>query len=450
MARILIVTSGLTGIFNATSRLISLLANNGHSVSSASPGPDLSPKHLFFSHVVLDPLMQKSAITLPSDMNARGFAGFVKRNIFRSRRRKEAVDIIEPKDFLPLVESLSPDLLIIDIEMHEYIIQSFSTKVPIILLNQFFSVWTSSSLPDIQSETIVGRGMAGSKLGMSLAFIKLLVSRKFGAVKRSIISGGLTRKEVFRELAKKWNFPSDFIGYDLWPGPFLYDKIPVFNMTLEAMDFPHTKRKNLHYIGPMVDEERVDRPAETSNSYSLEDAFQKAEKSAFQIVYCSVGTLSKGDEEFLLNVVKAFRELPEWILILSIGKQLEEKNFESNLENVYVFSHVPQLEVLSKASVALVHGGVHTINECLLYQVPMLVYSGKKSDQNGCAARLAYHGLGYRCDKDLDQKDDIRDKILAISKDKKIKNNLGKMHQLITEFANGHRIHDLIEKALIG
>ncbi len=448
MAKILIVTSGLTGIFNASSKLISVLREKGHSVTSASPNQDIITENLAFPHAYLNPLVQNSIINIPTDTNLKGIMGLIKKYISYRARRNEALLSIEPTDFLPLVESLTPDLIMIDIEMHEYIIQSYSSKIPILLLNQFFSVWSDGRLPDIQSDTIIGRGRSGTRIGIRIDFIKLLIKRNYRAFKMSLLSGGVSRKEILVKMAKKWNFPLEFIGCNLWPGPFVYEKITVLNMTSEALDFPHKKRQNLKYIGPMVNLERKDSDPITNNTYSLKEVFRKAKNSGFKIVYCSVGTMKVDDTGFLERVVAAMRELPTWILIISIGKFPEEQRFMNRTENVFTFSHVPQLEVLSRATIAIIHGGVHTINECMMLKVPMLAYSGKKSDQNGCTARLIYHGLAYAGDKDLDTSDDIRRKIIALSNDKNIKKELNKKHLLIQKQLKGNVLHELIEKAI--
>jgi UDP:flavonoid glycosyltransferase YjiC (YdhE family) len=97
---------------------------------------------------------------------------------------------------------------------------------------------------------------------------------------------------------------------------------------------------------------------------------------------------------------------------------------------------------------AIVHGGIHTINECIMLKVPMLIYSGKKSDQDGNAARLIYHGLTYKTDKDLDTSEDICKKIIALSEDENIRNKMKEMYQLSQEQLRSNYLNELIEGAL--
>ncbi|MEM9546190.1 MAG: glycosyltransferase [Bacteroidota bacterium] len=445
MAKILIVTSGLTGIFNAVKQLVSILEEGGHVVTSASPRQDIDVKDLGFSHIVLNPLSQSPIVRIPLDKHKKGISTLLYKHLIRGKRRSQALEVIEPLDFLPLVQSLSPDMILIDIEMHEYIFQAHSTGIPVVLLNQFFSVWTSASLPDIQSNTVPGIGFTGSKPGLWLSFVRLLAKRNYRAARMSLLSGGVSRIEILHQLAKKFDFPRDAIGYNLWPGPIVYNKLKVLNMTLEALEWPHAKRPMMRYIGPMVNLDRNDPKAQTTNDYTLEAVFEKAEQSGAKIVYCAVGTMKTGKSDFLKNLVEGMGALSSWILVLSVGKHIDEAAYRGDRTNVFTFSHVPQLEVLSKASVAIVHGGIHTIHECLLLKVPMLIYSGKKADQNGNAARLVYHGLAHHGDRHTDTKKDIIRKIERLAQDQKIKDA---MDELCTELK--HRSGEDVVKEILG
>ena len=71
-------------------------------------------------------------------------------------------------------------------------------------------------------------------------------------------------------------------------------------------------------------------------------------------------------------------------------------------DNVTILKWAPQLQILEMASCAITHGGITSINECVHYGVPMLVYSTAHGDQNGCAARIGWHGLGIVGDRVAD------------------------------------------------
>jgi UDP:flavonoid glycosyltransferase YjiC (YdhE family) len=95
------------------------------------------------------------------------------------------------------------------------------------------------------------------------------------------------------------------------------------------------------------------------------------------------------------------------MLVAGLGRNIEPEALGPLPPNVAAFSWTPQLRLLGAAACSVNHGGIHTINECIHFGVPMVVYSGQRYDQNGCAARIAYHGLGLRGDKDRDDADQI-------------------------------------------
>ncbi len=111
------------------------------------------------------------------------------------------------------------------------------------------------------------------------------------------------------------------------------------------------------------------------------------------------------------KVIRAVQNQQDWVLIISLGGKLKITNFGNVPENVYLKEWVPQLQVLQNTDCSINHAGINTINECIHFKVPMLVYSGKRHDQNGCAARVTYHQIGLVGDKDLDTNEHIKNKI---------------------------------------
>ena len=135
-----------------------------------------------------------------------------------------------------------------------------------------------------------------------------------------------------------------------------------------------------------------------------------------QVIYCSVSSLIAGDESFLDNLIAAVGKRPEWELIIGLGGKIKADTFKDLPPNVHPFDWVPQLKVLSFADLSINHAGIHSVNECIHFGVPMLIYSGKKYDQDGTAARLQASGCAFRADKDLSSPADIRTDIDRVLK----------------------------------
>ena len=69
-------------------------------------------------------------------------------------------------------------------------------------------------------------------------------------------------------------------------------------------------------------------------------------------------------------------------------------------EGAHAFPWVPQLDVLRHADGCVTHGGINTLDECVLNLVPMLVYCGFETDMAGNTGRVVHHGIGLAGDRD--------------------------------------------------
>jgi UDP:flavonoid glycosyltransferase YjiC (YdhE family) len=72
--------------------------------------------------------------------------------------------------------------------------------------------------------------------------------------------------------------------------------------------------------------------------------------------------------------------------------------------------------------------------------VPMIVYSDGYYDRNGCAARVAYHGLGLRGDFYQDTPGQIAQKIDQVLHNPQFKANVERMRQIYLTYHYSDRI----------
>lgn len=410
MARILCMHTGLTGILNASLELISQLQRLGHEVVCASPQPVGHKIEAYgFEFLPLSPVNFDPAPELPA---FKGAMRKPKRLLYKLRhirqRQAEALKNLRMDQFALQMEEFRPDLVIVDIELHEHIMTLVSERYKVLLLSQWFSTWDGKGLPPIQSDIIPGKGFSGTSMGLWFSWKKVRIKRWQTFFKKKLTSGYTDRRSVLQQYARQTGFPKEYIKKNYWPGPFSYEELPVISMTEKALEFPHKKRKGLSYVGAMVYAPRAEKE---EIAPSLEAVILSKTKAGKSLVYCSVSTYSKGDISFIKKVIEAVREIEDCLLVVSLGGNIDINSFSQVPENVSLFERVPQMRVLAHTNLSINHGGIHTINECLHHKVPMLIYSGKRSDQNGCAARVEYHGLGIIGDKDLDSVKEIRAKI---------------------------------------
>lgn len=173
--------------------------------------------------------------------------------------------------------------------------------------------------------------------------------------------------------------------------PALYaslHKLPELILCPEIFEFSGVQRKkNSYYVESSIDLERRD----TAFPWNKLDENKP-------LIYCSFGSQShlidqSGD--FFQRVIDAVALRPDWQLVLGTGAHLSVTDFHSIPPNALLVNFVPQLEMLKRASIMITHGGFNTVKECIFFGVPMLVFPVIR-DHPAIAARVVYHGLGFR------------------------------------------------------
>lgn len=158
-----------------------------------------------------------------------------------------------------------------------------------------------------------------------------------------------------------------------------------------ALDFePLRALPGRHYLGTCVEPSRDDGTFDWTGY----DASKP-------LAYCSLGTFAEflpASRRFYSAVIESFRRRQGWQLIVSCGGPLAQQLRDEALPpSIRVEASVPQLEVLSRASLFLNHAGIGSVREALYFGVPMILFPDE-SDQPGLTARLVHHKLGLRGD----------------------------------------------------
>ncbi len=161
--------------------------------------------------------------------------------------------------------------------------------------------------------------------------------------------------------------------------------------------------------------------------------FEKGEKP---VVYISLGTIVKGAKKFFQQCMEAFRNEPIDVIV-SIGKGFEAKTLKNIPSNVHVYSSVPQIEVLRMADVFITHGGMNSISEALVYEVPMIVIPFM-ADQPVNARQVETLGLGKRMDYKTLNSQSLKETVQSVFADEKIKANLANVQNWISN-ASGNK-----------
>ena len=150
-----------------------------------------------------------------------------------------------------------------------------------------------------------------------------------------------------------------------------------------CFDFPgHTMPSCFHYTGPFLD---GTGRREINFPWSRLDASRP-------LVFVSMGTLQNGIERVFRAVAEACAAFPVQTVI-SLGGGLSPQIFADLPGDPIVVSYAPQLALLSRAALTILHGGLNTALESLAHGVPMIAIS-VTFDQPGVGARLVWTGTG--------------------------------------------------------
>ena len=104
------------------------------------------------------------------------------------------------------------------------------------------------------------------------------------------------------------------------------------------------------------------------------------------LVYISLGTVINDRPDFYVKSIEAFRNEPLDVII-SCGNTVDIGSFGALPENIKIYPHVDQLEVLSKADAFITHCGMNSVSESLYMATPMALYP-QTNEQEAVAARV--------------------------------------------------------------
>lgn len=430
MAHIAVVISGLSGRMHSGFELISRLEKEGHRVTClCQPNTTETVAKQGFDYLEIPAINFKYIDPEAKAFQSSWFQKWKRHVNNRSGRYAQGKKLLHLADYEKIWAEIKPDHALIDVELHDLIFTAYVEKISVTLFHTWFSDTRSLELPPIRTSIRPGMGFEGSILG--IAWSRFL---DWAKIQMRLSINTLRFQEYRRTTIKKYaaeiGFPVSDLIVSTLPPLYSFKKIPILLLTMRELDFPHKPDNNVTYVGPMVYENRNDLERDSHVAKRLAAIFKAKKASGKKLIYCSVSSFVKGDALFLQRVVQAVQEQTDWLLIVSTGGNLSKETFGDLRENIHIFDWLPQLKVLENADCSINHAGINSINECLHYSVPMLVYSGGMFDQNGNAARMAYHGVAILGDKNKDSADQIRKNLKAILTNQKYQEKISKFNRL--------------------
>lgn len=181
------------------------------------------------------------------------------------------------------------------------------------------------------------------------------------------------------------------------------------------------------YLGPSIN-----RAKDKGNHLFFNNLKEKVNS---KIIYASMGSQTKEYPEralkFFNMILGSMRSeaLSSYHLVLSLGAGEVGKDLDNIPENVTVFDWVPQKEILQGTALAIIHGGLGSIKECIYFGVPMLIIPMGR-DQMDNSKRVSFHRLGATLEIETIATEALTENILSVLNDKKTRGNLSKMKLL--------------------
>jgi UDP:flavonoid glycosyltransferase YjiC (YdhE family) len=380
VARLLLVTSGLSGILSTTAELARRLRTAGHEVhyaSQRSVGERLAGTVKAFHQ--LTPATRKPAGDLRGKNTLMQFAtGLL---TFR-RRRKMGLDRLHQAEFHRVLDAVRPDLILIEIELHAYVFTAHGRNLPYLLISPWFQNVSTPGLPPITSPV-------PPQMDSTLPPEETGVARAKARHRRAaFVEVGNDRASILSAYARKVGFPPAHLTTAGWPPPFTFTGVPTLHLVPPELEFNYSVPATAHYVGPVVSPLASAIPL----SDPLNSHLENLRREGRNILYAVASSMGGDRPSSLGRLLATVGRRKDWALILSLAGGEVRQDVEWP-ENVFPFSWVSQRALLPRIDCCIHHAGINTINECLVAGVPMVVYSGGKHDQPGCAARLRFHRL---------------------------------------------------------
>jgi zeaxanthin glucosyltransferase len=422
MSTLLVVTRGLPSLVYPCLELARRLAAAGHQVTVAGD-PET------------EPLARRLALPF----------------LTLERERAEgarASRVLGVDTFAEALRRDRPDLVLINGEMHAHVIAALAAGARVALLNSFVSIWRSPGVPPPHHRGQPGVGWRGSRPGAWLLWRNLRMRTRRRRWLEQVRTRGRDRLSRLRSYARLQGVDLSRLTDDTqWLIPFTW-RLPVLSLHAREFEFPHQPPGNVRYVGPMILEDRPDRltPADRARLDILL-ARRRDGGAARTLVCAAFGSAFSAAPSLLRRMVGIAADRPGWDLVVSLSGKADAAALGPPTERVHVFSWLPQLEVLARADVAITHGGINSVDECVAHGVPMLVYCGGETDMAGTTSRVQYHGLGIAGAR-RDGTKEIRAHVDRLLADMRYRSRVRQFQQLYAAYA-ADRVAERAVEALL-
>lgn len=166
-----------------------------------------------------------------------------------------------------------------------------------------------------------------------------------------------------------------------------------------------------------------------------------------KVLLVSLGSTFTNQPAFYRACIEAFGGLPDWHVVLQIGKFTDEAELGAVPANVEVHRWVPQLDILRQADAFITHAGAGGSQEGLATATPMVAVP-QAVDQFGNADMLAALGVARRVDTEDADAATLREAVLGLLADPEVAVRAEAVRAGMASEGGTRQAADLIEAAL--
>ncbi|MFF0188755.1 macrolide-inactivating glycosyltransferase [Streptomyces sp. NPDC005244] len=197
-----------------------------------------------------------------------------------------------------------------------------------------------------------------------------------------------------------------------------------------------------------VDEERYTFVGACQGDRAAQGEWRRP-AGAGRVLLVSLGSSFTKQPAFYRACVEAFADLPDWHVVLQIGKFVDPAELGELPGNVEVHSWVPQLSVLRQADAFITHAGAGGSQEGLATATPMVAVP-QAADQFGNADMLQALGVARHLPTADASAAALREAVLAVADDPEVARRLNEIQERMAQEGGTRRAADLIEARLRG
>ncbi|HEY2362869.1 MAG TPA: glycosyltransferase [Candidatus Angelobacter sp.] len=343
-------------------------------------------------------------------------------------------DLLRKGEINRATREIKPDLLVVSSGMPWLGIAAPSSGIPVVQFSSTLISVEDSSVPPFRTSLMPANSLS-SRLKIAYTWKKLLLRRR-------LRNKAFDFSDELKQLARDCGFPVNKIDFlvETWPRPLL----PELVFCPPEFDFPRRKMPACaFFVEASID---LERKEETTFPWSR---LQQGKP----IILCALGSLvtvraASEAARFFQMLLDAISQRPSIQAVVAIGSALKSESFNCP-ENALLVPYVPQIELLMQCAAMVGHGGFSSVKEAIFMGVPMLLIP-LAYDEPGNAARVVYHGLGLRLDREQVSPDTLGNSIDRLLNDGSFLANARRMSQKFIEVEQRSPACEIIEKMLAG